>query len=253
MSLRTRTRLFLAAGMGLLAFFIYGLLGLPPVGQQISGYATKLNSLTVPARHITDTVTAVNFDFRGFDTMGEEYILFTSVMGVLLLFRTQRDEVEEAPRNHAPGRQAPPSSDAVRVCALSLMAPTMLFGIYTVTHGQINPGGGFQGGVILATVLLFVFLAGDYEIFRKMDAHRAVELAESAGAAGFVLVGLAAIILNKPFLENVLPLAPAGTVLSGGTVPLISLSVGIEVGAGILLLSTAFLEEALVLKSKKGG
>lgn len=253
MTVKTRTRLFLVSGIGLLAFLIYGLLGLAPAGQRISAYAKKLNSLTVPERHVTDSVTAVNFDFRGFDTLGEEYILFTSVMGVLLLFRTQRDEVEEAPRNQAPGRKAPPSSSAVRVCALSLMPPTLLFGIYTVTHGQISPGGGFQGGVILATVLLFVFLAGDYEIFRKLDAYRAVELAESIGAGGFVLIGVAALIANKLFLENILPLAPSGTVLAGGTVPLISLCVGIEVGAGILLLATAFLEETLILKSKKGG
>ena len=252
MSLRTRTLLFLAAGIGFLAFFIYGLLGLTPVGERISPYATKLNFLAVSSRHITDGVTAVNFDFRGFDTMGEEYILFTSVLGVLLLLRKQSDETQETPRKQAPGREAPPSSDAVRVCALGLMAPTLLFGIYTVTHGQITPGGGFQGGIILTTALLFVFLAGDFQVFTKINAHRVVELAEVAGAAGFVLVGVAAMVMNKPFLENILPLAASGTVLAGGTVPLISLCVGVEVSAGILLLATAFLEETLVLKTKKG-
>jgi multicomponent Na+:H+ antiporter subunit B len=252
MRLRTRKRLFLAAGIGFLAFLIYGLLGLKPVGQRISPYATKLNSLAVSRRNITDGVAAVNFDFRGFDTMGEEYILFTSVLGVLLMLRKQRDEAQETPRKQAPGRKAPPSSDAVRVCALGLMAPTLLFGIYTVTHGQVSPGGGFQGGIILATALLFVFVAGDYHVFNKINAHRIVELAEAAGAAGFVLVGVAAMLMNRPFLENILPLATAGTVLAGGTVPVISLCVGVEVGAGILLLATAFLEETLVLKVKKG-
>ena len=252
MTLRTRTWLFGTAGICFLAFLIYGLLGLTPVGQQIGPYAAKVNALAVPESHVTDAVSAVNFDFRAFDTMGEEYILFTSVVGILLLLRKQRDEAQEAPREHAPGRDAPPSSDAVRVYALGLMAPTLLFGIYTITHGQVTPGGGFQGGIILATALLFVFLAGDYKIFDKINSHQTVELAEAAGAAGFVLIGLASIAFGRPFLENILPLGTPGTVLAGGTVPLISLCVGIEVTAGILLLATAFLEETLVLKTKKG-
>jgi multicomponent Na+:H+ antiporter subunit B len=252
MSLKTRTRLFLAGGVGFLALFICGLRGLRPVGQSISPYAEKLNVLAVSERHITDAVSAVNFDFRAFDTMGEEYILFTSVLGILLLLRKQQDEAPQAPQKQAPGREVPPSSDAVRVCALGLMAPSLLFGIYTVTHGQVTPGGGFQGGIILATALLFIFLAGDYEVFNKVNAHRVVELAEAAGAAGFILIGLAAAILGEPYLNNFLPLGKAGTVFAGGTVPLINLSVGIEVAAGILLLATAFLEETLVLQTKKG-
>lgn len=252
MSLKTRTRLFLAGGPVFFALFIFGLCGLAPVGQRISPYAEKLNELSVSERHITDAVTAVNFDFRAFDTMGEEYILFTSVIGILLLLRKQRDESEHAPRHQSQGREVPPSSDAVRVCILGLMGPSVLFGLYTVTHGQVSPGGGFQGGIILASALLFVFLARDYEIFSKIHSHQIVESMEAVGAAGFILIGIAALVLHKPFLDNFLPLARPGTVLAGGTVPLINLSVGMEVTAGILLLATAFLEETLVLQTKKG-
>ena len=57
-----------------------------------------VNAITVPERHITDAVTAVNFDIRGFDTLGEEFILFTSVLGVVLLMRRQTDEPAEGSR-----------------------------------------------------------------------------------------------------------------------------------------------------------
>lgn len=252
MSLKVRTRLFFIFGLGFLALFLWGLRGLPPSGSQIGKYAQTLNTISIPTRHITDVVTAVNFDFRGFDTMGEEFILFTSVMGILLLLRKQSDEEVGQPRETAVGRKVPSSSDAVRIAALGLTGPCLLFGIYTITHGQVSPGGGFQGGVILATAMLFVFLAGDYEIFSKINGYQTVEIAEAFGAAGYILIGLAAVILGRPFLENILPLAKPGTILSGGTVPLINLSVGIEVSAGILLLATAFLEETLVLKTRKG-
>jgi multicomponent Na+:H+ antiporter subunit B len=252
MTLKTRPRLFLVAGLGFFALFIFGVRGLTPVGQQISPYAEKLNSLAVRTTQVTEAVSAVNFGFRAFDTMGEEYILFTSVLGILLLLRRQSDETQQSPRKQAPGRKVPLSSDAVRVLVLGLTAPSLLFGIDVVTHGQVTPGGGFQGGIILATVLLFVFLAGDFEIFSKVNAHQLAELAEAAGGAGFVLVGLAPAFVNKPFLANFLPLARPGTVLSGGNIPLINIAVATEVSAGIILLATAFLEETLVLRTTKG-
>jgi len=37
-----------------------------------------------------NVVTSVVFDYRGFDTLGEATILFTAVMGVLLLLRTEK-------------------------------------------------------------------------------------------------------------------------------------------------------------------
>ena len=37
----------------------------------------------------------------------------------------------------------------ILLAALLMLGPTFLFGIYIVTHGQVSPGGGFQGGVIL--------------------------------------------------------------------------------------------------------
>lgn len=252
MSLKTRTRVFLVAGLGFLALFTFGVRGLTPVGQRIGPYAEKLNSLALTESRVTEAVSAVNFGFRAFDTMGEEFILFASVLGILLLLRKQSDETQQSPKKQAPGRKVPPSSDAVRVFVLGLTAPSLLFGIEVVTHGQITPGGGFQGGIILATVLLFVFLAGDFEVFSKLNANQLAEVAEAVGGAGFVLVGLTPLVFNKPVLANFFPLARPGTVLSGGIIPLINITVAIEVSAGITLLATAFLEETLVLKKTKG-
>lgn len=252
MSLQARTRLFLVAGFGFLALFIYGLRGLPISRQSLDAYAQSLNELSVPERHITDVVTAVNFDFRAFDTLGEEYILFTSVMGVILLLRRQSDEALRKPSEQASDRNVPPSSDAVRVCVLALFAPTVLFGSYVISHGQVSPGGGFQGGIILATAFLFTFLAGNYETFERIHSHLVVEVLEALGASGFILVGLAGVVAGHQFLNNAFPLGQAGTIGAGGTVLWISLSVGTEVSAGILLLATAFLEETLVLQTRGG-
>ena len=84
-----RLALFLAGACGFAALFAWGLAGLPEFGHYLGPYGDVVNAITVPERQITDAVTAVNFDIRGFDTLGEEFIMFVSVMGVALLLRKQ--------------------------------------------------------------------------------------------------------------------------------------------------------------------
>src|SRR5204862_8354520 len=69
------------------AFLAWGFTGLAPFGRFHGFYGQLLNAIALPQRHTTNTVTAVVFDYRGIDTMGEELILFASVVGVVLLLR----------------------------------------------------------------------------------------------------------------------------------------------------------------------
>jgi Domain related to MnhB subunit of Na+/H+ antiporter len=102
---------------------------------------------TFTERNITDAVSAVNFDYRGFDTLGEEFILFFSVLGSLLLLRMAEERKEEVPRDAAASWRNVGPGDATRLWILVMIAPKVVFGIYIVVHGQRTPGGGFQGGV----------------------------------------------------------------------------------------------------------
>ena len=209
-------------------------------------YADFVNRVTVPERQITDAVTAVNFDIRGFDTLGEEFIMFASVLGVALLLRRQRDEWDGPPVDRARGRKTPQSSDAVRILTVALVGPVVLFGVYVVVHGQATPGGGFQGGVVLATAPLLVYLAGDYQSLRRLAPRWLVESAEAIGAGGYAVIGALGMLRSERFLENFMPLGKAGDVFSGGTVALIDLTVGLEVAGGFIVLLLIFLEETLV-------
>ncbi len=249
MSRRARLVLFLISAAGLLAIYLWGLKGLPAFGHYRGPYGDVINQVAVYERHATDAVTAVNFDYRGFDTLGEEFILFASVMGGMLLLRRQKGEEEKpAGEDEAAERRAPQPSDATRSMTLLLVGPLVLFGIYIVSHGQLTPGGGFQGGVILATAPLLVYLAGNYEIFDRITAQTLVEVAEATGAFAYDAIGLAGVISGGVFLRNVLALGKTGMVNSGGTIALISLVVGLEVAGGFVLLLRAFLEETLRLR-----
>jgi multicomponent Na+:H+ antiporter subunit B len=241
-----RRLLFFAGAVPLLALLGGAVVELPRSGEGASRYGDLLIASAAPERHVTDVVSAVNFDYRACDTLGEELILFTSIMGVALLLRRAAEEQPgDDHDDHQPRRRAPPTSDAVRVLGLALVGFTVIFGLYIITHGQLTPGGGFQGGVIVATAWLVLYLAGDPATYCRLTPPPAVEAIEAAGAAAYPLLGAAGLLAGAAYLANVVPLGPMATVLSGGLIPLLSLATGFAVTGGIILLLTTFVEEAL--------
>ena len=247
MRLRWRLALFLAGAVPLAALLALAIAGLPPSGRGASDYGDVINGAAGDERHVSDVVTAVNFDYRGFDTMGEEFILFTAVMSVVLLLRrASGQEADDDSGEGAQKRQTPRTSDAVRALGLALVGLTVVFGLYVITHGMISPGGGFQGGVIVATAWMILYLAGDARTYCRLAPQGLFEAAEAIGAAAYALVGAGALLAGCAFLANFVPLGPpAATVRSGGTIALLSLAVGLEVTAGFVVLITTFVEEAL--------
>jgi len=249
MTLRIRRVVFLLAGGTLAALMLGSFAALPSFGGSHGAYGPLLDHLSVPQHHITDVVTAVNFDYRGFDTLGEEFIFFAAVLGVALILRAQRGEVVGHSVDYATDRAVPPTSDVVRVLGLGLTPPTVLFGLYVVAHGHLTPGGGFQGGVVLATGVLLIYLAGELEDLHGLYTEAALERAEAIGAAGFIGVGLLGLAAGTAFLDNTLPVGRIGSVFSAGMVPLVNASVGLEIAAGLVLLLTNFLHQTIVLRA----
>src|SRR5437660_12161912 len=98
MTRRVRLTMFAVAGSGLAVVLLLGFTGLPSFGHAHELYGALVNRTEDKLRHATDIVTALNFDIRAFDTLGEEFILFASVTGVSLLLRELRDEKDEEQR-----------------------------------------------------------------------------------------------------------------------------------------------------------
>ena len=104
MNQKIRSVLFLPFGIAFFVLFLIAFRGLPPIGHYRGPYGDVLNAVAVNERHSTDVVSAVNFDYRGFDTLGEESILFASVIGVTLLLRKQPREEKGEPERASVGR-----------------------------------------------------------------------------------------------------------------------------------------------------
>ena len=240
MTERLRTRLFLVAGLVFLGLYCYAALDLPPWGDYRGPYGDFISRLAVYERHATDAVNAINYDYRGFDTLGEEFILFTAVLGVMMLLRREEGAPTRPSGQVSDGRKL---SAAVRAVTMPALLVTVVFGFYIGLHGQLTPGGGFQAGVILATAPLLIYLGENTDAFRRITSHKAVEVVEAVGAASYALIGLAPLLFGLPLLTNILPLGTTGDVFSAGNIALISACVGVEVTAAFLLVAYTYLEE----------
>lgn len=248
MTRRWRLGLFAIAGSGLAAVLVIGFTGLPDFGDYHGVYGRVINGIGVGVRHGTDLITALNFDFRAFDTLGEEFILFASVLGVVLILRQLRDEGKEAHAEEAEEHSFAGASAALRALALALVPAIIAIGVYIVVHGQITPGGGFQGGVILASAPLAMFIAGRYMRMRVVTPKVLVELGEAAGAAGYALLGLSGLVIVGTFFKNSLPLGIPGHLLSGGQMDVASALVSIEVTGAFLVAWSEFLDQAMLVR-----
>ena len=239
---RSRARLVFLPVTVFFGLYAYASLNLPAWGDYRGPYGDAISHLAVFERHATDAVNAINYDYRAFDTLGEEFILFTAVIGLSMLLR---QNTETSARSAGKVIDTARLSPAVRLTNLPAVLVTVIFGFYIGFHGQLTPGGGFQAGVILATAPLLLYICEDTDAFRRVTSHSFVEVIEAIGAGGYAIIGLAPLIAGLPLLTNILPLGITGNVFSSGTIALISVCVGVEVTASFLVTICAYLENII--------
>jgi multicomponent Na+:H+ antiporter subunit B len=205
------------------------------VSAQAEGLVSK------ERHHTANVVSAVNFDQRALDTLGEETILIGSVTGAAVLLRPSREE--EAGRPAVTGRVL----ESTQLAGYLLLPVTLIIGFVLVAHGHVTPGGGFQGGVVLATGLHLLYVTGDYRALGRLRPLALFDAGDALGAALFAALGIAGLVAAGAFLANILPYGTFGQLLSAGTVPLLNVAVGLEVGCGMVMLLAHFLDQEIVV------
>jgi multicomponent Na+:H+ antiporter subunit B len=246
MTPRQRLWLFALGAAGLAACYLWAFAGLPGFGNYPGPYGPAILRQVIGQTNATGAVSAINFEYRGFDTVGEEFILFTAAAGMSVVLRRLRGEREgdSSLAQDTASRQLPATSSPVRIVSLLLVGPTAVIGWWLATHAQANPSGGFQGGVIVATAFFLVYLSGEFIAFRRLRPVVLLDTAEAVGAGGFAAVGVTALALSLPYLYNYLPLGTIpGAVSSSGTIALISFLVGIEVAAAFTAIIGELLDQ----------
>lgn len=235
-----RLIVFLAGAAGIAVLLGLAVVRLPEFGAREHPYRDATVAVA-QRQHAPNVVSSINFDQRGFDTVGEEAILVAAVVGAATLLRLDRDESEEVSR----ATEKPRLLAATKLSGYLLLPVTLLVGADVVVHGHLTPGGGFQGGVVLATGIHLLYVAGDYPALRRMRPLPWYEFGESGGMGAVVLLGIAGVLSGAGFLANVLPLGSTGQLASAGTVPVFSIAVGLAVGSGMIVLLAQFFRQYL--------
>jgi len=124
-------------------------------------------------------------------------------------------------------RKVRKSSEILQTGANFLFPVIAIYGAYIFINGHLTPGGGFQGGAVIASGVLLLLL-GDPN---REISHNTLAIIESISGVSYVVIGILGIILAGGFLDNrILDLGEFGTILSAGIIPVIYVFIGLKVG-----------------------
>jgi multicomponent Na+:H+ antiporter subunit B len=251
MSPRIRAWFYVISAAIAFGTFMYAIGGLPPFGSFSGPYTDWILQVGTLERSVDNMPTAVNFDYRGFDTLGEEFIFFTSVAGVLFLFSSVKSKAEEHPEAVETERERG-QTGAIRWFPIGLTAFIAALGLDLGAHGQLTPGGGFQGGAIFGGGMACIYLAMGLTTFVKTAHKETFDFLEALGAFSFAALGAAALFIAGAFLQNIMPLGQTGATVSGGTIYFLSCAVFVEIACGFTILMLAFLKQTRETEEDEG-
>jgi len=250
----------------ILGFLFVAVLRLHPVGQPLghpgvmkdrgSAVTDTANIFTMDDYYIrngqaetgsNNIVASVVFDYRGFDTLGEATVLFLVVSSISMLMYTILKQ-KKIKKDHFFKIYNFPT-DISRIISFGpyLLYPIIIiFGAYLVAHGHLSPGGGFQGGAVMASGTALLLISSLFTIHIQR-VRRVFSFFESLGLAIYIGLGFAGIGTsflhnflaqgNPLFLGRAIPFGPnPGYLNSAGLLPLLSLAIGIEVFFGISVI-----------------
>lgn len=181
-------------------------------------------------------VTAILFDYRGFDTLGEATVIF--VTAIILGFFAPRKKTS----------MLGVSLSKLVHDGVALILPFILiFGFYIILFGHVSPGGGFTGGVILASAAIIFALTyssgQERSHLLNPDTKKIVEnfAMLSILGIGFIGIGLAGYFLANA--RTGIYLGQPGKIISAGWIPLLNLASGLKVGAGLAIIFVSLVKE----------
>ena len=174
-------------GVGLLSLGLAGVLAWAWFVAISAGAGERLAGIVMVRLEesgVGNPVTAVLLNFRAYDTLLELAVLLTAVLGIFALGQAR------------PGyRFAGPVFDSL----VRWLVPVLILTAgYLLWVGAHAPGGAFQAGATLAAAAVVLRLAGRSQI--GLPTGNALRLVMVAGVAVFLLVGLALLVLGRPFL-----------------------------------------------------
>ena len=185
---------------------------------------------------IPNVITAILGSFRGYDTLGEVFVVLVAGIGVLFLLGNQ---------SGAQPNSARASSESLkhylipRMVGRLLIPFIILFGLYVQFHGEYGPGGGFQAGALIAAgMILYTLLEGQDRALAVLTP-KFLRVLMASGALLYAGVGVVGLLKGGYFLDySVLAENPVTAQQIG--IITIELGVGMTVTGVLLSIFHAF-------------
>lgn len=121
----------------------------------------------------------------------------------------------------------------------------MIFGLYIIAHGHLTPGGGFQGGAVVASGCAMILVAYGSVWTMGEIKEKNLSILESIGAICFIILAILGLGFGTVFFKNFLVgsniifgIVPSfGSTISNintaGVIPLMNFAVGLKVIVGL--------------------
>lgn len=183
-----------------------------------------------------NVVTAVLSSFRGYDTLGEVFVVFVAAIGVMFILDARKGT---GPEYALPEEKGLKHHLIPRAVGGLLIPFIILFGFYVQFHGEYGPGGGFQAGAIVATAfILYALLEGERTALRAFPRSAQTALIVG-GASLYGAVGVVCILKGGTFLDYSVLLEDPVTARQVGIIT-IELGVGMAVCGALLSIFHSF-------------
>jgi multicomponent Na+:H+ antiporter subunit B len=192
----------------------------------------------------SNLVAAMYLGYRAYDTLGELVVLIAALSAAIALITgAERGKNAEAARlgEGAGGeKRRRLHTDIIDATAGKLSPMALLFGWYLMVYGNRSPGGGFQGGVVLASGVVFIALGRREGGVGRIASHHAALGVFTLGwvetAAFFFIMALcfSGPLAGVRFLED--PLSAVSFIPRGAYIIALNIAIGLKVGSGIALV-----------------
>lgn len=198
----------------------------------------------------TNLVSAIYLGYRIFDTMGETIVLLVAVLGTMGILSRVESLVETAQDDentigtisgfslgNEKRRSHVMRTHLLEVVTGKIGPIVLLFGFYVMLYGHVSPGGGFQGGVIIASGIVFLALGNQQEGSSSLSSSTMLNRIEAITFLLLVLVSFSGLLIGSGFFGNPLEASrfPVGYMV------ILNAIIGLKVGSSIGFMCIAMM------------
>jgi multicomponent Na+:H+ antiporter subunit B len=221
---------------------VYGTLDMPFYGDPTAAIHNHVAPfyLNKSFEHtgLPNVVTSVLASYRGFDTLGEVFVIFTAATAILLtLGRSSFGQSRKAQLTPINLRDPMRNNVILRVISKILIPVILIFALYVQWHGDFGPGGGFQAGTIFGAAFILYALVFDIDTARAVLSPRIIRFGLATGVLLFSLVGVACMFRGGNFLDYS---ALTNNQLTGQHLGILLVELGVGITVSFAMISIFF-------------